>query len=66
MVFLALIKCDSKVMRLLSHIDVTHVTVSNLRKRRGEKLFNGRFGMGNRIAKMLDSALSHISNKYRL
>ena len=45
-VFPALLKCDSKVMRLLSHIDVTHVTVSNLRKRRGEKLLNGRFGNG--------------------
>ena len=46
-VFPALLKSDSKVIRLLSHIDVTHVTVSNLRKRRGEKLSNGRFGMGN-------------------
>ena len=31
-VFSAQLKCDSKVIRLLSHIDVTHVTVSNLRK----------------------------------
>ena len=45
-VFPALLKCDSKVIRLLSHIDVTHVTVYNLRKRRGEKLLNGRFGNG--------------------
>ena len=31
-VFSAQLKCDSKVIRLLSHIDMTHVTVSNLRK----------------------------------